>query len=91
MSSWLNNLANQLRESLDLPRAIPDLDTCEQFLLEVLQATADSNGDMEVVYPLLVANTDKLNDTFAEILHRFWVRNQLKGLSKKDRTNPNLH
>jgi len=77
VSNWLKNLANQLRESLNLPRATPDIDTYEQFLREVLQTTADSNSDMQVVYPLLVANTDKLNDTFVEILRRFWAANRL--------------
>ncbi|MBW4494139.1 MAG: tetratricopeptide repeat protein [Oscillatoria princeps RMCB-10] len=37
------------------------------FLCEVLQATSDSNGNPEVVYPLLSANRDKLNDTLAEL------------------------
>ncbi|NEO24211.1 MAG: CHAT domain-containing protein [Moorea sp. SIO4A5] len=42
------------------------------FLLQVLQATADSNGDAQVVYPLLETNTDKLNQTLAEKL-RDWA------------------
>ncbi|MDB9314378.1 tetratricopeptide repeat protein, partial [Spirulina sp. CS-785/01] len=39
-----------------------------RFLGEVLQATSDSNGDPSVVYPLLQQNTDKLDETFAQIL-----------------------
>ncbi|OLT66269.1 MULTISPECIES: CHAT domain-containing protein [Moorena] len=39
------------------------------FLFQVLQATADSNGDEQVVYPLLAKNTDKIND----ILKKFRV------------------
>ncbi|MGB3510228.1 MAG: hypothetical protein WBA93_13515 [Microcoleaceae cyanobacterium] len=38
------------------------------FLLKALQATADSNGNPEVVYPLLEANLDKLDHNFADIL-----------------------
>ncbi|WP_293099015.1 CHAT domain-containing tetratricopeptide repeat protein [Moorena sp. SIOASIH] len=38
------------------------------FLLEVLQATAESEGDAQVVYPLLKSNTDKLNQKLAEKL-----------------------
>ncbi|NEP35325.1 MAG: tetratricopeptide repeat protein, partial [Moorea sp. SIO3B2] len=38
------------------------------FLLQVLQATAESNSDAQVVYPLLKANTDKLDDRLAELL-----------------------
>ncbi|MHC5827891.1 MAG: CHAT domain-containing protein, partial [Nostoc sp.] len=47
-----------------------------QFLMEVLQATADSNGDSQVVYPLLANNTDKLDKVLAEILRR-WGTNRL--------------
>ncbi|NEP54575.1 MAG: hypothetical protein F6K65_39610 [Moorea sp. SIO3C2] len=39
-----------------------------KFLLQVLQATADSNGDAEIVYPLLADNTDKINPRLAELL-----------------------
>ncbi|AOY81523.2 hypothetical protein BJP36_18005 [Moorena producens JHB] len=38
------------------------------FILEVLQATRDSNGDAQVVYPLLADNTDKINPRLAELL-----------------------
>jgi len=76
LSGWMRNLANQLRESLNLPRKTPDLEADEQFLLEVLQATADSSGNAQVVYPLLAANADKLNDTFAELLRR-WATTKL--------------
>ncbi|BAZ00701.1 TPR repeat-containing protein [Tolypothrix tenuis PCC 7101] len=47
-----------------------------QFLREILRATAESNGDAEVIYPLLAANTDKLNDIFAKLL-RHWATNTL--------------
>ncbi|NEQ80460.1 MAG: CHAT domain-containing protein [Moorea sp. SIO2I5] len=49
------------------------------FLLQVLQATADSNGDQQVVYPLLAANTDKLNDKLVELL-RDWATTRLAEL-----------
>ncbi|NEN96190.1 MAG: hypothetical protein F6K50_11805 [Moorea sp. SIO3I7] len=35
------------------------------FLLQVLKAIADSNGDHQVVDKLLEANIDKLNQTLA--------------------------
>ena len=38
------------------------------FLLKVLQTTADSNGDSHAVYPLLQRNLDKLDDLLAGIL-----------------------
>ncbi|MBD2384062.1 CHAT domain-containing protein [Cylindrospermum sp. FACHB-282] len=74
-AGWLRNLATQLRGALNLNMSILDLEAYGQFLLEVLQATADSKGDAQVVYPLLAANTDKLNDTFAKLLHR-WATNK---------------
>ncbi|WP_293080206.1 CHAT domain-containing protein [Moorena sp. SIO3H5] len=42
------------------------------FLLQVLKATAESRSDQQVVYPLLAANTDKLDDRLAELL-RAWA------------------
>ncbi|WP_277925546.1 hypothetical protein [Anabaena catenula] len=36
-----------------------DIETYLPFLLEVLQATADSQGNPQAVYPLLAENTDK--------------------------------
>ncbi|NET83797.1 MAG: CHAT domain-containing protein [Moorea sp. SIO1F2] len=51
-------------------------DTQLNFLLEVLQATADSRGDAQVVYPLLAENTDKINHKLAEQL-RDWATSKL--------------
>ncbi|WP_052308467.1 MULTISPECIES: CHAT domain-containing tetratricopeptide repeat protein [Moorena] len=46
------------------------------FLLEVLQAIADSNGDQQVVEKLLEANIDKFNQTLADKL-RDWATSKL--------------
>ncbi|MDJ0555534.1 MAG: tetratricopeptide repeat protein, partial [Microcoleaceae cyanobacterium MO_207.B10] len=46
------------------------------FLLKALQATADSNGDPKIIYPLLQANLDKLDDNLAYIL-QIWVTAEL--------------
>ncbi|WP_287265096.1 CHAT domain-containing tetratricopeptide repeat protein [Moorena sp. SIO3A2] len=51
-------------------------DSQVDFLLEVLQAIADSNGDQQVVEKLLEANIDKLNQTLAEKL-RAWATSKL--------------
>ncbi|NMG23106.1 hypothetical protein DP116_28370, partial [Brasilonema bromeliae SPC951] len=48
-----------------------------QFLMQVLQATADSSGNSQVVYPLLANNTDKLDGVLVEILRR-WGTNRLR-------------
>ena len=65
----LLGLASQLSEELDIALL--------QFLLEVLQATAKSEGNPQVVYPLLAANTDKLNLTFVKLL-QVWATNTLE-------------
>ncbi|NEO03513.1 MAG: hypothetical protein F6K50_51960, partial [Moorea sp. SIO3I7] len=46
------------------------------FLLQVLQATKNSRGDAHLVYPLLAANTDKINGRLAELL-RDWATSKL--------------
>ncbi|MEH2445106.1 MAG: tetratricopeptide repeat protein, partial [Nostoc sp.] len=74
-ANWLRNLATQLTPETT-PITEEDIETYGQFLLEILQATDDSNGDAQVIYPLLAANTDKLNQIFAELLHR-WATNTL--------------
>ena len=84
-ANWLLALASQLSEELDIPLTPEpetpvneaDFDTYFQFLLEVLQATAESEYNPQVVYPLLAANTDKLNLTFVELL-RLWATNTLE-------------
>ncbi|MBD2415598.1 CHAT domain-containing protein [Nostoc calcicola FACHB-3891] len=50
----------------------PTSDPQLEFLLQVLQATADSNGDAKVIHPLLEANQEKLDMNFAQIL-RSWA------------------
>ncbi|MEH1840138.1 MAG: CHAT domain-containing tetratricopeptide repeat protein [Nostoc sp.] len=74
-AEWLRNLATYLTPETT-PITQEDIETCRQFLIETLQATAQSNGDAEVIYPLLAANTDKLNDIFTQLL-RHWAKNVL--------------
>ncbi|MEH2151927.1 MAG: hypothetical protein V7K63_28120, partial [Nostoc sp.] len=71
----MRNLATYLTPETTLITQ-EDIETYRQFLIEILQATADSNGDAQVMYPLLAANTDKLNDIFAKLL-RHWATNTL--------------
>ncbi|MDH6061733.1 hypothetical protein NWP17_15045, partial [Chrysosporum bergii ANA360D] len=47
-----------------------------KFLQQLLQAIVTSEGDPQVVYPLLARNTDKLNPIFAELLSH-WGTNTL--------------
>ncbi|MEB3885150.1 tetratricopeptide repeat protein [Lyngbya sp. CCY1209] len=64
------------RLSASLPESDPQLD----FLLNVLQATADSKGDAKVVYPLLEQNLDKFDENLADIL-RTWATAKFKEVS----------
>ncbi|NEO56583.1 MAG: hypothetical protein F6K54_28015 [Okeania sp. SIO3B5] len=48
-----------------------------RFLMEVLQAEVDSNGDPEVVYRLLAENQDKLDLIFAEVLKK-WFESEVE-------------
>ncbi|MHC5828659.1 MAG: CHAT domain-containing protein, partial [Nostoc sp.] len=45
--------------------------------MQVLQATLESSGNSQIVYPLLAKNTDKLDGVLAEILRR-WGTNRLR-------------
>jgi CHAT domain-containing protein len=83
-ASWLQGLASYLKEALNLDTKVdlPSLSEEEiqvyfQFLMDVLQATANSNGNAQVIYPLLAKNTDKLDGVLAEILRR-WGTNTLR-------------
>ncbi|MBO1061487.1 MAG: tetratricopeptide repeat protein, partial [Aphanizomenon flos-aquae CP01] len=85
-ANWLLGLASQLSEELDIalngntpepetPLNQANFDTY-LLLLEVLQATVESQGNPQVVYPLLAANTDKLNLTFVKLL-QVWATKTL--------------
>ena len=55
-----------------------------EFLREVLQVTADSKGDRNVIYPLLRDNLHLVNDNFAVVL-RNWARETLPNLDSQER------
>ncbi|MBE8966049.1 tetratricopeptide repeat protein [Nostocales cyanobacterium LEGE 12452] len=76
-ANWLQGLAMQLREKLNLDTTVDlqslseeEIQAYFQFLMEILQATVDSEGDAQVVYSLLAKNTDKLDEVLAEILRQ---------------------
>ncbi|OUL24047.1 hypothetical protein BV372_29325, partial [Nostoc sp. T09] len=84
-ANWLRNLAKYLSQK-SRPITEEDIQTYGQFLLEILQATADSNGDPQVIYSLLAANTDKLDRIFAELL-RHWATNTLAAAETETATS----
>lgn len=53
-----------------------------EFLENVLKANADSDSDPQVIYPILQANLDKLDDRFASAL-RDWTAKVLLGIEPK--------
>ena len=63
-ADFLINIARPMAEALGLSSPTSQL----TFLSQVLQATEQSNGNPQVVYPLLQANLDKLDDNLAQLL-----------------------
>ena len=55
-----------------------------EFLMEVLQVTADSNGDPNVIYSLLRDNLNLVNDNLAVML-RNWAMETLPNLDSQER------
>ncbi|HBW57420.1 MAG TPA: hypothetical protein DEF27_06285, partial [Oscillatoriales bacterium UBA8482] len=70
---WVEHSRNKVQElerilasrsSSSISQSDPQLD----FLLNVLQGVADSQGNPQIVYPLLAKNLDKLDENLADIL-----------------------
>ncbi len=78
----LINLSNQIAQALKIPQSTETegetekLDAYVEFLQQVLQATVESNFDVQVVYSLLTNNIDKLDEVLAERL-RQWRTNRI--------------
>ncbi|MDJ0772452.1 MAG: tetratricopeptide repeat protein [Mastigocoleus sp. MO_167.B18] len=79
-ADWLRNLSNDLAQTLHL-KHIPL--QVEKFVTEVLWTIADSNKNVEVIYPLLAANTDKLDLIFADVL-RDWATSKFAEANKDE-------
>ena len=88
MVDFLTNVARQLGKALGLSSTsptssqLPTADSQLNFLIKVLQATKKSNGNPQVVYPLLQANLDKLDDNLAVLL-RDWATATLKKVEQQ--------
>jgi tetratricopeptide (TPR) repeat protein len=68
-AQFLIGLANQLGEFLGLSASTATPGAQLRFLMQVLQATLESRGNPQVVYPLLQQNLHLLDDNFAQILY----------------------
>jgi tetratricopeptide (TPR) repeat protein len=64
----LRELADKLTIALNRP-LVANPEAYRHFVLELLNTMRQSEGDPQVMYPLLQANLDKLNDSFAQVLH----------------------
>ncbi|NEO54949.1 MAG: CHAT domain-containing protein [Okeania sp. SIO3B5] len=71
-ASFLRHLRSKLAQLLEISKPFPSNNYLSKdyfnFLREALLATLCSNGDPKVIYPLLQANLEKLDDNLADIL-----------------------
>jgi len=68
-AAWFRYMAQQLGQYLN-PQA-RSIEEYQEFLLEVLQAEAESNSNPAVVYPILQHRQHLLDDTFAQLLQQY--------------------
>src|SRR6476469_646860 len=79
-AAWLQNLAAHLANYVT-STATPE--EYFSFLMEVLQATSDSDGNPQVVYPILKQNFDKLDLNFAQILQS-WATSKFTEVTSEE-------
>ena len=82
-ANFLSDFAHRLRETLGITYSATsseeEIKVRLDFLMEILHAISESNGDLEVVYPLLGAKQNLLDVTFGSILWR-WTEIKLAKL-----------
>ncbi|MGB7712392.1 MAG: hypothetical protein WBL95_23145, partial [Microcoleus sp.] len=83
---FLTDLAQEIAAYLGNTLSAASPEEYIAFLLEVLQATSESNGNPQVVYPLLAANQDKLNQTLVRLYPDF-VNNILSQVEPEQARN----
>ncbi|NEQ68174.1 MAG: tetratricopeptide repeat protein [Symploca sp. SIO2D2] len=74
-ANWLKNFAAEIAQMLGMTASTTPQEYW-QFLLEVLRTISKSNGNPKVVYPLLQANLDKLDDGLTQIVE-VWAKQTL--------------
>ncbi|MBK1989687.1 tetratricopeptide repeat protein [Sphaerospermopsis aphanizomenoides BCCUSP55] len=74
-ADFIRDLNSQLVEVLGISETSTSANLSsqdyQQFLMEVLQATEESGGNSEVIYPILRANLDKLDNHLISILQNW--------------------
>jgi len=83
---FLQSVATQLAEIINNSSSTTTPEADLNFLLEVLQATSESNVDAQVVYPILQANLEKLSLSLANILET-WATATLADLEIEQATS----
>jgi len=83
---FLTNLAQQIADYLGNTSSAASPEEYIAFLVEVLQATFDSHGNPQFVYPILGANQDKLNQTLVK-LYPNWANNILSQVAPEQARN----
>jgi CHAT domain-containing protein len=76
---WLRGFARDLVQGLGLGNGGDDPQAHLEFLITVLRAVSDSDGDPKVVYPLLKQNLGLLDESLIGLLQG-WVRETFAGL-----------
>lgn len=82
-AKWLYNAASDIKEIIQKWSELARREDYLDFLLQVLEAIDDSEADPEVVYPLLEANLDKLNEDLAWILQN-WATETLAEVDSEE-------
>ncbi|MBE9188282.1 tetratricopeptide repeat protein, partial [Microcoleus sp. LEGE 07076] len=82
---FLQNLANKIA-GLFANLSATNSEEYFKFLLNLLQAISDSDANLQVVYPILQANIDKLNAQLVEVLQT-WGSNYLTELLSEEAQN----
>ena len=92
--NYLQKISRKITEKLELSlfksnrdaKIAPIFDSQVDFLLQLLQASADSDGDAKVIHSLLEANQKKLDMNFAQVL-RSWATATLLDLDPESAQN----
>jgi tetratricopeptide (TPR) repeat protein len=72
-SDFLNSLVPPVAQAVGLSLSQNIREEYLEIIGEVLEATASSNGDDRIVYPILEANIDKLDKRFAQVLTKWAI------------------